>query len=111
MDPEIVDVSLRSGEGDPVTARLLDISATGIGVLTTADARARLDISDFVEAEFVLPGHDTMLAICAQVMNHSVQGDSLRLGLEFAPARTELMEDQKQIIVDYVAQRCLTEAC
>lgn len=87
------------------TARLKNISATGLAALTPARAAAALADCDLVMVSMRLPPRAAALRLAAWIRNRRAGGGEIHYGLLFDPRRTEDFLAQEEEIVEYVLAR------
>ncbi len=111
-ESEPIDVQMRavesdSGEvaADAATARLKDISATGMGILVDRDVNVRFEGAALLELSFTLPDVRNELRVVAYVRNRRPIEDLYCYGLEFDEQRSNRFVKQQDDILDFVMRR------
>lgn len=93
----------------PLTVYLRDISATGIGIVATAEADYALADVECVRARINLPTHDTALSLVAWIRSRALEGDSIAYALQFDSQQSREFGAQQEAIMDYVMGRLMEE--
>ena len=93
-------------DGEQVaSAKLKNISATGLGALADADTASRLEGITLVEISLQLPDVPRTLRLAAWIRNQETTDDNVYYGLMFDSKRTEDFLEQLEEIGDYVMCR------
>lgn len=87
-----------------VTARLLDISVLGLGILVEKWVERFLFPLDVIACECDLPG-PTAVRVVAETMDRRLKETRIVYGLRFLPDLTTNFEHQQLIIGEYIARR------
>ena len=101
-----VEVTVVAGE-TAQTAKLDNISATGIALSIDGDSVEPLARSERWVLSFCLPDTEERLTMVATVRHSDRTRQQRSYGLEFNPNETEHFEIQQQVIMDFVMRRLL----
>jgi hypothetical protein len=108
VDAHIEAFEPRDGRS-PLAVNLRDISATGIGIVTTAEADYALANVERVRARINLPTHDTALSLVAWIRSRALEGGSIAYALQFDSQQSREFGAQQEAIMDYVMGRLMEE--
>jgi hypothetical protein len=101
----VIQIPERGGLNSLFTARLKDISATGLRIEAPLDVDAVLAEHEQLEASFNLPASAAALKLVAWIRNRISEGDAVGYGLEFDAKHSENFHQQQNEIIDYVMRR------
>ncbi len=105
-EEEPIDITMRPEAGGPlVRARLIDISATGLGTRTSIEVEARLVATLRVTITLALPTHRDPVNVPAIIRSRALAGPHVRYGVAFDFAATDHAESKQNAIIDYVMRR------
>lgn len=104
-DPVAVTVRLPRVDMDPVTARLKDVSVSGLALLVSSGAEKTLGACDSVEMSFRLPTSDKDLHLVGWIRNRQLNHEHVRYGVEFDEERSHNFTRQQDEIFAYVMHR------
>ncbi len=97
-------------DGPRAHGRMVDISATGIGVHVPAAMEAALVAVSRIRVSFTLPTSDDPLCLEGIIRSRRlIGGEALRYGILFMLEAGEAGEDQQSAIISYVRQRQLLD--
>ncbi len=104
-----IDVGLRIPDSAGIRsvgiARLMNISATGMGALAEPDTDQVMGDNQFVELSLGLPPNMTAINLGAWIHNREVQEQGIYYGLKFDAQRSQDFLAMEEEIVDYVMCR------
>lgn len=107
---EVQITALEPGLGrGALVVHLKNISASGMGILATADADYLLADVECVTVTLQLPTGDATLRLSAWIRSRALEGDSIAYALEFDSQRTQEFFVQQEAIMDYVMGRLMEE--
>jgi c-di-GMP-binding flagellar brake protein YcgR len=105
-EEEPIDITLKPEEGGPlVRARLIDISATGLGARTSVDVEATLVATLRVTVMVALPTHPDPVSVPGIIRSRVLAGAHVRYGIAFDFAASDHAESKQNAIIDYVMRR------
>ncbi len=103
---EPIDITLKPEADAPlVRARLIDISATGLGMRTSIDVEATLVATLRVTIIMVLPTHRDPVNVPSIIRSRALAGPHVRYGVAFHFAASDHAESTQNAIIDYVMRR------
>lgn len=88
---------------------LRDISATGMGIVASAEADYMLSDVEQVVATINLPTLDSTLSFVARIRSRTLEGDNIAYALQFDAERSPEFCAQQAAIMDYVMGRLMEE--
>ena len=83
-----------------VTADLIDVSESGIGVHLSEDLAGRLGVDQVVDVAFTLPGCLAATVVKAKVRHRTPHAGTLLFGFEFQPERS----DELNAVVEFLGR-------
>ncbi|MHC4447767.1 MAG: PilZ domain-containing protein, partial [Planctomycetota bacterium] len=93
-------------DGPRAHGRMVDISATGIGVHVPAAVEAALVAVSRIRVSFTLPTSDDPLCLEGIIRSRRlIGGEAVRYGILFMLDAGEAGQDQQSAIIDYVRRR------
>ena len=109
VDPpeeEPIDITLKPDAGGRlVRARLIDISATGLGTRTSIDVEATLVATIGVTIIMALPTHPDIVNVPGIIRSRALAGPHVRYGVAFHFGASDHAESKQNAIIDYVMHR------
>lgn len=96
---------LVAGAATPVSAHVLDISASGIGLRARCDAALLASWGTRITVRVHFPGRSNPFAARARLRNVSAMPGGCRVGLSFAAESAEELADIQREVGDYVRSR------
>lgn len=104
-DEEPIDITMRPEAGGPVRARLIDISATGLGARTSIEVEATLVATLRVTITLSLPTHRDPVNVPGLIRSRALAGPHVRYGVTFHFGASDQAESKQNTIIDYVMRR------
>ena len=96
---------LKPETGPLVRARLIDISATGLGARTSVDVDATLVSTPRATVLMVLPTQRDPVSLPGILRSRVLAGPHVRYGISFDFAASDHAEGPQNAIIDYVMHR------
>lgn len=91
------------------TARLHDVSATGLSVLVASDNDPSLAEDKVLQTTLRPPTSTRWLKLTGRIRHRTRRGSNLLYGVQFDPEHTEQFERDHEMLVDYIIHRQLQD--
>lgn len=100
---------LNTAASPTATARLHDVSATGLSVVISSNNEPSLADDEVLQTTLRPPTSQRSLTLAGRIRHRTQQGSNLLYGVQFDPQYTEQFEQDHEMLVDYIIHRQLQD--